>query len=153
MALVFCTDCKTKISNNAKACPKCGAPNSAAFTGVRISAVIYLGLIGLAFYWLWGLMSPSTPDGQAISQSEYGEKWPFTVAKGSVRCEGASWIVFESGGVAYAVNGSARSVAKSRGWADVETIWRDDPAAQGTGTTWKVSVSPIIERGLKLCER
>lgn len=59
MSLAACKDCAAQISNDAKACPQCGAHNGAAFKARRISGLIYLGLIGLAFYWVWGVMSPS----------------------------------------------------------------------------------------------
>ena len=60
MALIACKDCKTEISTDAKECPKCGAHNSAAYTGVRIGGLFYLGLLGLLFYGFWRMMSPST---------------------------------------------------------------------------------------------
>lgn len=58
MAIVACKDCKAEISTDAKNCPKCGAINSAAYKGVRVGGLIYLGLIALAFYWIWGAMTP-----------------------------------------------------------------------------------------------
>lgn len=154
MALKPCKSCKHQVDTHAKTCPSCGVANPGMTLGQQVAGGVgLLAIIAVAVSMCSGGEEGSTPQGQAISQSEYGEKWPFTVAQGSVRCEGASWVVFEAGGVAYAVNGSARTVAKTYGWAEIDPIWRDDPAAQGTGTTWKVSVSPIIERGLKLCVR
>lgn len=57
MNLISCKTCDAQIAKEAKTCPQCGAINSAAYTGVRIAGLIYMGLIGLAFYWVWGLMS------------------------------------------------------------------------------------------------
>lgn len=58
MTLISCKTCEAQIAQEAKSCPQCGATNSAAFKAVRFAGLIYLGLIGLAFYWVWGLMTP-----------------------------------------------------------------------------------------------
>lgn len=59
MALVSCKDCNAQISADAKSCPKCGATNSIAYRGVRVAGLLYLGLLGALFYWIWGLITPS----------------------------------------------------------------------------------------------
>lgn len=80
MALIACKDCNVEISTDAKACPQCGATNPAAYKGVRIGGLIYLGLIGLAFYWVWGLMTPEpkakTNIAYTITQDEHREGRP-----------------------------------------------------------------------------
>jgi predicted amidophosphoribosyltransferase len=58
MTLISCKTCNAQIAKEAKTCPHCGATNGEAFKVVRFAGLIYLGLIVLAFYWLWGLMSP-----------------------------------------------------------------------------------------------
>ncbi|MDH1590521.1 hypothetical protein [Stutzerimonas stutzeri] len=58
MTLISCNTCAAQIAKEAKTCPQCGATNGEAFKAVRFAGLIYLGLIGLAFYWVWGLMSP-----------------------------------------------------------------------------------------------
>lgn len=60
MALITCKDCKAQISTDAKVCPSCGATNAVAYRGVRLAGVFYLLLIAAAFYWLWGVMTPTT---------------------------------------------------------------------------------------------
>ncbi len=57
MTLISCKTCDAQIAKEAKTCPQCGATNGEAFKAVRFAGLIYLGFIGLAFYWLWGLMS------------------------------------------------------------------------------------------------
>lgn len=84
-----------------------------------------------------------------VTQSEFGERWPFSVPEGTLRCEGSSQagaVIFEAEGRVYGVNGTA----KSRGLPGIEPIWLADPAAEGLGL--KKNVGPIIQRGLQLCE-
>lgn len=58
MTLISCKTCDAQIAKEAKTCPQCGAINGEAYKAVRFAGLIYLGLIALAFYWVWGLMSP-----------------------------------------------------------------------------------------------
>jgi hypothetical protein len=69
MALIACKDCNAEISTDAKACPKCGAQNAAAYKAVRISGLIYLGLAGLLFYWIWGVLTPEPKTQTTIAYS------------------------------------------------------------------------------------
>lgn len=84
----------------------------------------------------------------AVSKDDLGEAWPFSVSEGVLDCEGSGGVgavTFEANGTTYAVNG----VAKDQGaGADIEEIWLDDPTIPGA----KKSISPIIDRGLALCE-
>lgn len=68
MALLNCPDCKTKVSETAKSCPKCGFSltpeavkkikgNSEAS---RAGGCVVL-LVALVGYGIWKLMSPATP--------------------------------------------------------------------------------------------
>jgi hypothetical protein len=53
-------------------------------------------------------------------------------------------VVFTApNGREYAVNG----MASGRGYADIDPIWRDAP-----GPAPKVSIGPLIDVGLELCE-
>lgn len=81
-----------------------------------------------------------------MTQAEFGDKWPFSVSEGTLRCEGsggAGAVTFEAGGKVYGVNGTA----KGRGLPGIEPIWLDDSSGLGL----KKSVGPIIDRGLQLC--
>jgi glucose/arabinose dehydrogenase len=85
----------------------------------------------------------ASADPGLITAAEFGDAWPFTVESGTLRCIAGQAVVFEANGIVYAVNG----VAESQGFANVEAIWRDDPAVEGL----KVNIGPIIERGRTLC--
>lgn len=79
MALIACKDCKAEISTDAKACPQCGATNQAAYKGVRVAGLVYLGLIALAFYWFWGLFTPDAAQDVAKQPAAQVEEQPATV--------------------------------------------------------------------------
>jgi hypothetical protein len=78
-----------------------------------------------------------------VTQQEFGERWPFTVPEGRLRCDkdGArEYVTLDTGkGIYYALNGSARSF----GFPDSKTI-------QKPGTTG-ADLQPFIDRGLRLC--
>ena len=60
-------------------------------------------------------------------------------------------MTFEADGVIYAVNGTALTqIRAGRNWVTATAIQVDDPSAP-EGLTWKKSVSPLIDEGLKLC--
>jgi uncharacterized protein DUF2511 len=85
------------------------------------------------------------PERGYIQRSDLGDKWPFTVESGTVRCLTGTRIVFVTGGLVYAVNGTARG---SKQYLDVATIWKDNPEIAGA----KMDVGPIIALGLSLCK-
>lgn len=62
-------------------------------------------------------------DGEIVRASDFGDRWPFTVAEGRVNCMGpGSNVVFTApDGRTYAINGTARG---SRRWADITPIWK-----------------------------
>ena len=83
-----------------------------------------------------------------VHRSDYGEAWPLTIDRGTLRCEPPGTVVFTApDGTQYAVNGMAEG---QQGLADIEPIWRDDPDPPA-GADLKVSIHPLIERGLELC--
>lgn len=91
----------------------------------------------------------SGPAGVKITRGEYGEAWPFTIEKGYLDCKRGSAVVFRADGITYALNGPALQRYES-----INTIVRDDPrvAEDRRLEGLKVSVGPIIKRGLGLCE-
>lgn len=147
MAMAACKECKHDISTTAKACPQCGAQAPTGAQGKQIAGLIYLALIGAAFWWIWGALTPDAPTSVTVTQAEFGEQWPLTIPQGQLRCESVAWVLLEADGVTYAVNGTARGHAKRAGWADANDIWRDSPSGYG-----KVLMTPLIDRGLQLCE-
>lgn len=96
-----------------------------------------------------------SPNGSVrITRAEYGSAWPFTVAEGVLAGAerpggtGRTRIVevtFTTGGVTYAVNGTAKA---NKRYTEIDAIWADDPALAGL----KVNIGPIIDRGLKLAD-
>ncbi|HEX2161771.1 MAG TPA: DUF2511 domain-containing protein [Thermoleophilaceae bacterium] len=86
----------------------------------------------------------------AVSRAELGADWPLTVDRGVLSCDGPGVVFTTPDGSEYAVNGTA----KGAGYADIEPIWREDPAYDlpDDGPPLRVDISPLIERGLELCE-
>ncbi len=81
-----------------------------------------------------------------ITQKQYGEEWPFIVAKGVLECMSPGILTFKVRDKVYAING----LASSRGYKDKEEIWKEDPNKQGMEIN-KVDLSAIISKGLELC--
>lgn len=89
-----------------------------------------------------------------VSQNDMGAAWPLTVKSGVLACQPldsggrVQLVTFTAAdGKTYAVNGTAKGHAKSRGWLEIRPIWKDDPAIPGL----KISIGPLIDRGLALC--
>ena len=78
-----------------------------------------------------------------ISRSEFGDRWPFTVRQGRLKCDHEA-VTFTANGIRYAVNGKA----KSRKFDPIESVWKHNPSIPGT----RISIGPIIQAGLKLCD-
>jgi len=55
MSLINCKECNEKISNKAKACPKCGFKNK------NVSPITSLFMIGMAFYGVYLFYIAATP--------------------------------------------------------------------------------------------
>lgn len=92
--------------------------------------------------------------GVFITSAEFGSQWPFMIDKGTLFCQTDSGainvqlITFKDpAGNTYAVNGAASSRASKRGWFNVQSIWKANPAIPGT----KIPITPIIQRGAVLC--
>lgn len=86
-----------------------------------------------------------------VRQADYGEAWPFTVTDGVLSCiadAGRVAVLFESGGVRYALNGTAqgKTTMAKLGLSDIRAIWRDDPSSPGA----KVGMGPMLDRAAKL---
>ena len=96
----------------------------------------------------------SSPEGREVTKEEFGEDWPFTVERGFVDCTNLSGglreAVFRSGGVTYALNGTARPRAEAHGYEDVmeSSVWRDDPNYPGL----KIDIGPILALALQECD-
>ncbi len=58
-----------------------------------------------------------------------------------------SAIVFGTGETAYAMNGTAKTMATDNDWHDVDEIWAVNPEIDGA----KKNIGPLIDLGLQLC--
>jgi len=96
-------------------------------------------------------------DPAKVSAEEFGDAWPLTVDRATLHCSGGSAVWMSAGGRNYALNGTAMTYLTMRApnliLSDLEMIWRVDPKynIQGAQGTVRVSISPLIERGLTLC--
>lgn len=148
MAMTTCKDCNAQISTDAKACPQCGAHSAAGYTGVRIGALIYLGLAGLLFWWIWGLMTPSVK-GVQVTEAEFGATWPLSVPAAELLCEGPPPAALAKvDGKLYALNGSARTAAAEKGWLDGAALVKPNPEIPDI----PMDVHPLVERAQALCQ-
>ncbi len=91
----------------------------------------------------------SERNSREVSRSEFGERWPFTVDRGVVRCDNNA-ITFATDGNVYAVNG----VAKSRGIAAIEPIWRATHVRMNYEPLTRIAVAErkAVYRGIIDCE-
>ncbi|MBD8268388.1 DUF2511 domain-containing protein [Pseudomonas fluorescens] len=87
---------------------------------------------------------------QTVSRVDFAEAWPFTVDSVDLTCEGPSpkALARTDDGTVYALNGSARSAAKSRGWADGRDITKPSP----TMPSVKMDYSNIVQIAQELCQ-
>lgn len=103
---------------------------------------LFLAAIGCFVLGFAGVsaMVPERPrDGIDIRQADYGERWPFKMTRGWLRCEGAGAIILNVQGKDYAVNGLA-----SPRYASIQAVWK-------SGEYGDIDAGPIISRGLTLC--
>ena len=99
---------------------------------------------------LVGCGSQNKSNEVTITKQDFGEDWPFTVDEGVLAGNGSDGfceVLFTTGGVTYAVNGTAKATGQ---YADINEIWADDPSTPGLSL--KVSMGPVIDRGLELCD-
>ena len=86
-----------------------------------------------------------------IHQKEYGDSWPLTVPETRLFCEGNMVFVLVND-VYYPLNGRAKSQLRTRrpAWTvrPLKDIWKFRDAEFDI----RVSISPLIDDGLKLCQ-
>lgn len=149
MTLLACKDCAAQISTDAKTCPKCGAHNAAAYKGVRIAGLIYLALIALLFWGIWSLFTPSAKAAH-VTEADLGAAWPLKVSAVELVCEGSPPAALAKvDGKLYALNGSARTVAKEKGWLDGVTLAKPNSEIPEI----PMDLTPLVERAQVLCRR
>jgi len=86
-----------------------------------------------------------------ITEEKYGEEWPFLVAEGVLECMPPGIITFKANNKTYAIN----DLATSRGYKDLDEIWKDAPRKPGMENSAnfinKVDLGAIISKGIELC--
>ena len=102
--------------------------------------------------------------GKKLTSLDFGEKWPFTVSEGIVKCTEYGGVVFEANGKVYALNGTAQMHSDEYGYANVAEIWAVDEkmvqAMKDNGYSkeeierlkTRINIGSIIDVGLELCQ-
>jgi hypothetical protein len=80
--------------------------------------------------------------GTLVSRAEMGERWPFKVSSGLLRCERGSEVTFQADGTSYTLTRGVVNGAH----ADVGSLLLD--ASGGA----EKDLGPLVERGLRLCD-
>ncbi|AQT95931.1 DUF2511 domain-containing protein [Pseudomonas azotoformans] len=86
---------------------------------------------------------------KTVSGKDFGDAWPFTVESVDLMCDGPSpkALARTTDGTIYALNGSARTQAKDRGWADGQDIAKPNPSMP----TIKMDYSNFVKIAQDLC--
>jgi len=93
-----------------------------------------------------GLGLAACSDSGKISEKDYGHKWPFTVASGTLECVDPGTLLFHADGKTYGLYNVM--AADGGNYLPINDIRRDNPAVP----LMKMSLAPIIEVGLGLCK-
>ena len=118
-----------------------------------------------------GKSEPKILNEKKISKTDLKDKWPLTEKEGILKCvqfeieginpEFSKGVLIEIKGINYALNGTAKTWSDKYGYYDIEEIWSDnlklkeDLMKLGVSekdATSKISIGPLIEEGIKLCE-
>jgi len=85
-----------------------------------------------------------------VSRAQFGDAWPLTVDAGELLCVAPRLVVFRAPeGRMFALNGTAASRYPS-----IDPIWaRDESLSKLTGEDMRVSIGPLIAKGLMLCRQ
>lgn len=116
-------------------------------TLLLITIALTIGLCGFVGYTNWQQVQPENQRGY-VSREQLGDDWPLAVPSGILECQPGQVVIFRSGGVVYAVNGTAKGLAEANRWQEIEDIGIR-LADQGPGAI--KNLQPILDRGLALC--
>jgi hypothetical protein len=108
--------------------------------GAPLLVVLTLAIVIVALL----TVGNSFDSGVVVTERELGAAWPLTVSKGTLRCEYADEVTFQSGGTTYTVR---RSTEHGENSNDIAPIWAQGPAGM------KKDLTPLIEKGLTVCDR
>lgn len=141
-ALMFITGTVGFIKPSALARPGKETPSRLTFLMSAWLGPVIPAAIGMVM-----LMPSSGPETIMLTKSDLKDPWPLSVDQVQLHCVEGSMLVLESNGKRYALNGSARSAAAKRDWAEVDAIWLANPELPGT----KISASELIAKGHERC--
>lgn len=116
----------------------------------RIASFVVIVLVLLITGCQYSQKQAATGDTSVItiSETDFGTKWPFTVASGELRCDNGA-VSFTVNGWVHGVNGLAKSrYKKDANYQDIATILKENPDIPGA----TMDTSPIIQKGLELCK-
>lgn len=118
-----------------------------------------------------GESKPKTLNEKKISKSDLKDKWPLTESEGVLKCvqyeiegvnpEFSKGVIIEIKGIDYALNGTAKTWSDKYGYSDIEEIWSDNLKLKADlmkvgvsekDATSKLSIGPLLEEGIKLCQ-
>jgi hypothetical protein len=109
---------------------------------------LLLALTALLAVSSLAMLSACSQPGVEVTRDEFGEEWPLTVEVARLWCERPRAVLLEADGTTYGLNGAGQAL----GHPSPEPIWRDDPDAPEGTSGIKVSLRPLINRGLELCD-
>lgn len=117
----------------------------------------------ILFSLMWMFSAVAIAEKRTIKETDFGDKWPFTVSEGILKCSKRIITFTTKDGVIYGVNGTA----KSFGHPSLEPIWKiNTPMLEelakafnqtvdeviGDDPPPRISIGPIIKVGLELCK-
>ena len=96
----------------------------------------------------------SSEESKRITRADYGDDWPLTVSSATIHCERIDsqrvpvWI--EVGGEKFAINGTAHTYL-GEPTSGTDAIWKIRGFSLDKSQTWRISLHPLIDTGLALC--
>ena len=109
----------------------------AAGTSLLVAFYLLLAAIAVSLVIAWPLDA-----GTKVTRTELGLAWPLTISEGALRCEVGEEITLQYRGTGY----SLTSHDDHGAYSDIARIRADNPAGG------KMDLSPLIERGQRLCD-
>jgi hypothetical protein len=126
-----------------------------------VAIIVALVLVGAAVPFVGMTAAWSAEKALPVRESDLGDKWPLTVSEGFIRCEPvsavSSAVTFTTlDGSIYALNGIAKGLRSPTGekrFLPIEPIWLPDRRPGFAKMGLRADIGPLIDLGLKLCEK